>query len=427
MRVLMLVLAVTATASAQGLPTDTVPHDILPNDRNAVSHALNRLTWGIRPGDVDRVRERGLGRWVDDQLQPSRIDDTALAARLPGAMPVPASFATPQDARRWGREDAQRLAAEKLLRALHSERQLEEVLVDFWFNHFNVYAGKGRTAIYLRSYERDAIRPHVLGRFRDLLGATAKSPAMLFYLDNWQSGRPSRDGGGTLNENYARELLELHTLGVDGGYSQQDVTEVARIFTGWSIDPRDHSFRFTARFHDRAGKTVLGQTITPGGIGEGEQLLDLVARHPSTARHIARKLAQRFVGDEPSEALVARAAAKFRDTDGDLREVVRTIVASPEFFAPAACQAKFKTPLEFVTSALRATSVDAAPRPMLRTLQQLGMPLYMCQPPTGYSDEADAWVSSGGLVGRMNAAIAIARLKPGLDALTLGSPEFQKQ
>ena len=347
------------------------------------------------------------------------------------------------------------LGQQKLLRAVHSERQLQEVLVDFWFNHFNVFARKGpRIQPYLTSYERDAIRPHVLGKFRDLLGAVAESPAMLIYLDNWlssdpdgpdpqtvmrqrqrgmsggrrppigptrfdtpargqtprrQSPQPRRRGG--LNENYARELLELHTLGVDGGYTQQDVVDVARAFTGWTLDPPQlgAGFRFEPRLHDSGEKQILGQTIEAGGgKSDGERVLDMLARHPSTAQFIAMKLARRFVADDPPSAVVARAAATFRDTDGDLREVVRAIVTSPEFLSPEAYEAKVKTPLEFVVSAVRATGARTYnAQSLVRSLRELGMPPYLCQPPTGYDDTASAWINTGALLSRMNFAIAL--------------------
>ena len=333
------------------------------------------------------------------------------------------------------------------MRAVYSDRQLQEVLTDFWFNHFNVDARKNRDRFLLTAYERDAIRPRVLGTFRDLLEATARDPAMLVYLDNWMSASetgsvmPSRRAPGRdaaerkkaprgLNENYARELMELHTLGVDGGYTQKDVTEVARAFTGWTIEnPRRGSgFRFEPRMHDPGAKVVLGHTIKAGGgESDGEQVLDILAAHPSTARFIATKLARRFVSDVPPPALVDRAAARFRETRGDLREVTRTILTSPEFLSPDAYYAKVKTPFEFVVSSLRATATDVQDaRPIVRELQQLGMPLYMCQPPTGYKDTADAWVNTGALVSRMNYALKLARNDKDL-ALTLGAPEFQKR
>ena len=451
------------------------------DDPATVTHALNRLTFGPRPGDLDGVRQMGLAAWIDEQLHPARIDDRAAEARLPQLQEPPDS-SDPRDLRRFARLQIDTLASDKVLRAVYSERQLQEVLVDFWFNHFNVYAAKGRTAEYLPDYERDAIRPHVFAHFRDLLEATAKSPAMLFYLDNWLSADPNaaeriaemrqrfadlrgrrfgrrgvQPGAGIpappnrpqaananggkrtrgLNENYGRELLELHTLGVDGGYTQKDVIEVARAFTGWTID-RDRRFRFVPALHDNAAKIVLGHPIKSGGIDDGEQVLDIVASHPSTAHHIAFELAQRLVADEPPPALVDRAAARFRETKGDLREVVRTIVTSPEFLAPAARSVKFKTPFELVVSAVRTTGADVTDgKPFVQVLRQLGEPLYMCQPPTGYHDTADAWVSAGGLVTRMNFATRLASgdmpgvTLPGISpsnelALHLGSPEFQR-
>jgi len=407
------------------------------------------------------------------------------------------------------------LSEQKILRAIYSERQLQEVLTDFWFNHFNVDARKGPDRFMLTAYERETIRPRVLGKFRDLLGATAKSPAMLFYLDNWMSTDPAgphpvrnaararplgrgRFGGampqrmqpqpGTevggnpnrppspirrgLNENYGRELMELHTLGVDGGYTQKDVTEVARALTGWTIQgPRQGGgFRFEARLHDEGQKIVLGHVIKAGGgESDGEHVLDILAAHPSTAKFIATKLVRRFVSDTPPPELVARAAKKFSETDGDLREVMRTILSSQEFLSADAYRAKVKTPFEFIASAIRATGADVGDAmPLVRAINQLGMPLYQCQPPTGYKDTADAWVNTGALVNRMNVALRlasgqmpqisverdrlpsdgdamIARLLGGdasdttratvakastpqqMAALTLGSPEFQRR
>jgi uncharacterized protein (DUF1800 family) len=522
--------------------------EVVPNDERAVTHALNRLAFGPRPGEVARVTEMGLGTWIDRQLHPGQVPDPGIAAHLErlttltmdartlardivgparqerrrllqqagqasaagspemrGGPPVPDADrpeagrdrdpAMRTDTARRARQVFTDLGEAKLLRAVYSERQLEEVLVDFWFNHFNVFARKGRTEVHVGEYEREAIRPHVLGSFRDLLGATAKSPAMLFYLDNWISADPDASGQDApqrgrlvrrplldtlrnrargLNENYARELLELHTLGVDGGYTQQDVVEVARAFTGWTIGrPDEGGFRFVAAMHDRDAKRVLGHAISAGGgIEDGERVLDLLAAHPSTARHIAFKLAQRFVSDVPPTAVVDRAASVFRDTRGNLREVVRAVVTSSEFFAPEAHRAKVKTPFEFVVSALRAASADVRTAlPAIRALADLGMPPYLCQPPTGYDETADTWVSSGALVNRMNFAVALSGgglrgiTVPGLDggtaeamrariirdaladdvseatrstiarattakqalALTIGSPEFQRQ
>ena len=346
-----------------------------------------------------------------------------LASSSSGSDPQPPAPSPEQQAR--NNQVMRELAEQKLLRAIYSERQLQEVLTDFWFNHFNVDARKGRARFLLTTYEREAIRPHVLGRFRDLLEATAKSPAMLFYLDNWMSADPHAVRLGSqdarrpvnrrqpgLNENYARELMELHTLGVDGGFTQKDVTEVARSFTGWTIgNPRQGGgYVFNGRLHDAGEKLVLGHRIHAGG-GEhdGEQVLDILATHPSTARFIATKLVRRFVSDTPPPSLVERAAARFSDTDGDIRAVVRTIVTSPEFLAPEAYRAKVKTPFELIVSAVRATGADVSDAtPLVRALQQLGMPLYACQPPTGYRDSADAWVNTGAFVSRMNLALALS-------------------
>ncbi|MGE0865533.1 MAG: DUF1800 domain-containing protein [Vicinamibacterales bacterium] len=497
-----------------GRPEAGAPQPAAASDE-VITHALNRLTFGPRPGDVARVKAMGLQNWIDLQLSPARIDDAAMAARLarletltldsqtiqreysgpamierrerqrnapagddPDPVMRPPSRTTgqppeemaatrtrPSEAQLKDRQVMADIEEAKLLRAVYSERQLQEVLVDFWFNHFNVFAGKGATRNYLSEYEREAIRPYVLGNFRDLLEATAKSPAMLFYLDNWQNvseGSPSPGGAQRrpprrreapsptsgaavrpnrgINENYARELMELHTLGVDGGYTQDDIVNVARAFTGWTIRPRDGSgTQFAARLHDDKSKTVLGHTIKAGG-GEQdvERVLDILAAHPSTARHIATRLVQRFVSDTPPPALVERAAARFTATRGDLREVVRTIITSPEFSAPEALRAKVKTPLEFVVSALRATGAEVrSARPLARELREMGMPIYFCQPPTGYDDTATTWVSAGALVSRMNFAVELGKnqlrgvrvplTEEQTVGLQIGAPEFQRQ
>jgi uncharacterized protein (DUF1800 family) len=326
----------------------------------------------------------------------------------------------------------------KVLRAVYSERQLEEVLTDFWFNHFNVFVGKGVDRWMLPSYERDVIRPHVLGKFEDLLVATAKSPAMLFYLDNWLSvgsnsmqawGIPARPPGpywrrypprpqrpnpakarSGLNENYGRELLELHTLSVNGGYSQRDVTEVAKVFTGWTIDKPNEGggFKFDPRMHEPGPKFVLGHRIKPKGEDEGLQVLHMLATSPQTAHFISLKLAQRFVSDDPPPALVDRMAKTFLKKKGDIREVLSTLFHSPEFWADDAYRAKVKTPLEFIASAVRATGADVTDAmPLARQLNNLGMPLYGAQPPTGYSMKAETWVSSSALLSRMNFALQL--------------------
>ena len=460
-RILLILLGLTTSLTsveAQRRPA--------PADPQAIVHVLNRVGFGPAPGDVDRVQRIGIAAYVEEQLNPSRLNDDPLAVRLASFETLTlttreladrfylpalqqrraAQRAQGQDPEMRPTEPAapprgpemmmerramQELPQQKILRAAYSTRQLEEVMVDFWFNHFNVFAGKGPTRLYLTEYERDTIRPRVFGRFRDLLGAVAESPAMLFYLDNWQSaapqdsevmtrGRarrpmmivPNQNRRRGINENYARELMELHTMGVDGGYTQKDVQEVARAFTGWTIEtPRQGgSFRFEPRIHDNGEKIVLGTTLPRGGgKADGERVLDLLANHPSTARFIATKLARRFVSDDPPKALVERAAARFRQTGGDIREVVRTILTSPEFMAPEARRAKVKTPLEFVASAVRASGVDVRnAMPLVQSVNQLGMPLYMCQPPTGYSDKAEAWVNTGTLLNRMNFALTLA-------------------
>jgi uncharacterized protein (DUF1800 family) len=460
MRTLTSACALLLVFAAAGLRSGTAVAS--SDDNSAIEHVLSRMTYGIRPGDVAHVRAVGLDRFIDEQLHPERIADAALERRLAtlttlrlSSRDIAAQYEAPLLAARRARRDqadgagpdapkmmaseardANRVALElgesKILRAVYSERQLEEILTDFWFNHFNVDARKGPDRFMLTEYERDVIRPRVFGRFRDLLGATAKSPAMLFYLDNWMSGR-----AGGVNENYARELMELHTLGVDGGYTQKDVEEVARCFTGWTIDrPRDGGgFRFAPRLHDDGEKAVLGHRIrASGGERDGEQVLDILASSPATARHIATELVERFVSDAPPASLVDRVAARFVTTGGDLREAVRTILTSREL---RGAPPKTRTPLEFVAAALRTTGAEIADaRPLVRELQMLGMPLFQYQAPTGYPDTADAWLSAGALVGRMNFAIALAanrvpnvtidRREPAEAlALRLGGPDFQ--
>jgi uncharacterized protein (DUF1800 family) len=332
------------------------------------------------------------------------------------------------------------LTQAKLLRAIYSERQLEEVMTDFWFNHFNVFVDKGVDRLLITSYERDVIRPRALGKFEDLLVATAKSPAMLFYLDNWLSvgpnspqamgipphpygphGRPypprrpnqgKRPSG--LNENYGRELLELHTLSVNGGYSQRDVTEVAKVFTGWTIDTpyQGGGFKFDPRMHEPGPKFVLGHRIKPKGEGEGLELLHRLATSPQTAHFISLKLAERFVSDDPPPALVDHLAKTFLKKKGDIREVLAALFHSPEFWDDGTYRDKVKTPLEFVASAVRATGAEVDDAlPLIRQLNNMGMPLYGAQPPTGYSMKAETWVSSSALLNRMNFALALSNGK----------------
>ncbi len=345
------------------------------------------------------------------------------------------------------------LAEAKMLRAIYSNRQLAEQLDDFWYNHFNVFADKGADRFLITSYEHDAIQPHILGKFRDLLEATAKSPAMLFYLDNWQSvgpDAPQPRGQGNkakrgLNENYGRELMELHTLGVDGGYTQKDVTEVARCFTGWTINQpqRGGRFLFNPRLHDRGEKVVLGVTIPAGGgENDGEKVLDIVAHHPSTAHFISKKLAMRFVADDPPAELVNRMADVFLKTDGDIREVMLAMINSKEFWSVGAFRTKVKSPLELVASSVRAIGGDVGVAfPLVNQIAQMGEPLYRKLEPTGYSNSSREWANSAGLMARMNFSLQLASNKvPGvkietaaaktddpLAGIPLGSPEFQKR
>ena len=404
------------------------------SERQRTEHALSRLTFGARPGDVERVIRIGVDRWIDEQLHPERIDDRAVAARVARyekAVEIP-----PRDdkqmVRRTARKAVADVSAQRILRAAESERQLNEVMVDFWMNHFNVFAAKGLDRYLVGSYERETIRPRVWGRFEDLLMATAKSPAMLFYLDN------ARSRGGALNENYARELMELHTIGVDAGYTQKDVTELARAFTGWSIDrPKSGTvaFRFRSRVHDGGAKTVLGVRLQ-GGMDEGERMIRFLARHPATAKHIATKLCIRLVSDEPSPALVERVAKRFRDTNGDLRATVKAVLDSPEFWSSRG--AKVKSPFEYAVSAIRAAGgkIDD-PLPLARELRKMGEGLYLAQPPTGYPDDAESWSGSGATLARLDFVLALVHNKmPGVrvrasdaDALarTLGGKEFMRQ
>jgi uncharacterized protein (DUF1800 family) len=537
-------------------------------------HALNRLAFGPRPGDVDRVAAMGVDKWIDQQLHPDKIDDHGLDARLSpfrtlhmdtrqivenfpppqvikaiaegkqslpsdpakravyeaqleryqakkeqkqdsangdNAAPTASGKAVPMSDEEQNRRREDRLYADlkaedlldlppdqrmkamlkmspddqravetslkgdkrdefmqgmkpqqretvmainnpqqvvtgelvqsKLLRAIYSERQLDEVMTDFWFNHFNVFVGKGADRYLLTSYERDVIRPHAMGKFEDLLVATAQSPAMLFYLDNWLSVGPNSDFANGipkrnanynwrrpprpprpmptkqakgrrsgLNENYGRELMELHTLGVNGGYTQKDVTEVARVLTGWTLkQPKQGGgFVFEERMHDPGDKHVLGHRIKSSGEKEGREVLHILAHHPSTAKFVCTKLAMRFVSDDPPPALVERMTQIFLKKNGDISEVLKTMFRSPEFWTPEYYRAKVKTPLEFVISAVRASGAEVSDAmPLARQLQNMGMPLYGMQPPTGYSMKADTWVNSSALLGRMNFALAL--------------------
>ena len=322
-----------------------------------------------------------------------------------------------------------------LLRAVYSERQLYELMVGFWENHFSIFANKDDDRYLLTSYDRDTIRPFAMGRFRDLLGATAHSPAMLFYLDNWRSSvarpYPARDGkpagvDGGLNENYARELMELHTLGVDGGYTQKDVKEVARCFSGWTIQKPNEEGLFLYRpgLHDNGEKIVLGHKIPAGGgLADGERVLDILARQPATAHFIATKLARRFISDDPPASVIDRAAAVFMKTDGSIRETLRTIVTSPEFFSAPTYRAKMRSPFEYVAAAMRALNADTdGDRPVLDAIGRMGQPVFGRITPDGYADRSDQWLSSGAMIARFNFASALATNK--IKGTTIDAPKL---
>ena len=436
------------------------------NEEEAILHALNRLGFGPRPGQVEQIEKTGLENWIQAQIHPENIGDPVADARLAQFPALGLSAAgllaeyPPQDvaAKRLGmkvdeyQKHLQDLAKQpggmnslpfkdqneivnesmeaKIVRAVYSERQLAEQLDDFWFNHFNIFVYKDVDRWYLIPYERDAIRPHVLGKFHDLLEATAKSPAMMYYLDNSSSADPHAfdrlklhpvhprpeeklpplGGKRGLNENYGRELMELHTLGVDGGYKQEDVIEVARAFTGWTIEsPRENpAFYFDARIHDPGPKRVLGKNIKGGGIKDGEQVLDVLVKDRHTALHISQQLAERFVSDDPPPALVARMAKTFEKSKGDIRTVMTTMIYSPEFWSRTAFRAKVKTPFELVASTARALGADVdQPMQLVQWVTRIGEPLYQCLTPNGYSDKAAAWVSTGALLNRVNFAVAL--------------------
>lgn len=532
-------------------PQSAAPPTRTLTEEQRALHALNRLTFGPRPGDLQKVMTMGVNDWIEQQLHPEEIPDVLLEAKLAplrtlrmsnrdliqtfpnknlvkaaaeGKIPLPSDplkraiyevqislFAERQkqeqaardgkttDAETKARIDQQnrdtvtaqaesilalpkdkrmaailaltpderrvfvgnlpgqlrdRLQADfnadqreallamnspyslvtgelqqaKLLRALYSERQLQEVMTDFWFNHFNVYMDKDADQYLVTSYERDAIRAHALGKFKDLLVATAQNPAMLFYLDNWLSigpnspaalaankNKPGQAAAG-LNENYGRELMELHTLSVNGDYSQHDVTELARVLTGWTMQPLEQgaAFQFDPKKHDPGDKVILGRTIPENGVNEGMQVLDLLAHQANTAKFIAKKLAIRFVADDPPPALVDRLTQKFLASDGDIREVLRTLFKSPEFWSARTYRGKVKTPFEFVVSSLRATGTDvSSPGALLAVLNKMGMPLYQMVPPTGYSMAASTWMNSEALLDRVNYALALTDGKIG--------------
>jgi uncharacterized protein (DUF1800 family) len=508
-----------------------------------IVHALNRMAFGPRPGDVEKVRAMGLNRYIEQQLHPEKISDpvdaklssfTLLAlsnqelsqlyyerqsgtvkllqkrakeaqakemeaaaaagqTAPPNAQPKPNlrenmqnltmeerdALKDAMEARQKIQQAGYQLVQDKMIRAVESERQFQEVMVDFWSNHFNIDVTKKQCAVYKISDERDVIRKHSFGKFRDLLAASAKSPAMLEYLDNAQStapmntpavapqmlkrrkaqmeraaangnerakemlarmeqvekaaANPQRPRRGGLNENYAREIMELHTLGVDGGYTQKDVTEVARCLTGWTINRRTGDFEFAARRHDNGEKTVLGKTIPAGGgIQDGETVLDILSTHPSTMRFISTKLCRRLVADEPPASLVDKCVATWKRTGGDLREIYRTILTAPEFYSRAAYRQKIKSPFEYAVSSVRALGGTyalngrgeaglrmaafaerrgamnpAGNRMLAGQVATMGQPLYRYQAPTGYPEDSRKWVSSGALIARLNFSLAL--------------------
>jgi len=547
---LVALLAIYAFA----IPTFALAGDNKPaakklTEDQKIIHVLNRLGFGARPGDIDKVKAIGLQKYIERQLNPSEIDDPVAETKVKNLeifqmstaevfakYPNPTALLRQLDGGRRGAAEQQRadtakndaakkpeeqeptaeerrerqqklqalyreydlrpanqlvpqIAANRVLRAVYSERQLQEVMVDFWQNHFNVFSGKAAVRWYIPSYERDVLRKNALGNFRDLLVGTAQHPAMLFFLDNFQSVGPNAQAAGNgrlqqllrngnlnpqmrerikqrqgltdaeldqrlkqmqnvgqqqrgLNENYARELMELHTLGVDGGYTQKDIVEVAKAFTGWTIaDPRGYrraaaneikgrddraigrlqrmagvpgdidsgEFYFNAGWHDKSAKTVLGQKVDEGGMKDGLKVIDILIKHPSTAKFIARKLAVKFVSDNPSEELVGRVAEAFSKSGGDIKTTLRALFTDKEFFAPENYRAKIKTPFELAVSSIRALGADTNGGPaMLAMLNKLGEVPYGYQAPTGYPDTAEDWVNTGALLERLNFAVAIA-------------------
>lgn len=426
------------------------------------SHLLKRATFGPRPEEIIQLAEKGEGAlrlWVEEQLKPNTISDTEVDKKLQrfkslsmNNQQLATTFLKPkknQPAKK-NKEGTQNppkqilmeLIAQKFIRSVESKRQLQEVLVDFWFNHFNVDFRKGQTKWLITSYERDVIRPHVFGKFSDLLMATARSPAMLFYLDNAQSvksGFASSKGKKNtksirrgINENYARELMELHTLGVNGGYTQKDVAEVARILTGWTIDRKDEALKFVFKpsMHDQGSKEVMNIHFpAKGGEAEGIQLLQMLAKHPSTARNIAFKLAQRFISDDPPKSIVDKLSKIFTTTDGDLSALYRELFISSEFWSSRFANAKIKKPFHWEVSMIRAVGGkieidgDQDIHQLDAPIEQMGEAIYRCQPPTGFKDSAQFWVNAGALVTRMNFALRLSRHR--VNAVTFSSNYFR--
>jgi len=431
---LVIFLPVVLTRAAEAVP------------ERQIIHVLNRLAFGPTLEELRHVKTIGVERFIAEQLDPRSIPDPlelrwrldqldtlrlnpVQLRQLYGPLRIPRGFKPNPELEKAQGERVKvilRDASEaRMFRAVLSRRQLKEVMVDFWFNHFNVFSGKGLDDVWIGNYEEQAIRPFALGRFRDLLFATTKHPAMLVYLDNTLSsaaGSPGARGKQRgLNENFAREVMELHTLGADGGYTQEDVITLARILTGWTVNPRDarlypeYAAVFEGDRHDYDPKVFLGHTLKSRGKAEGEEALDILAHSPATARHISFELAQYFVVDEPPAALVERLAARFLETEGDIREVLKTLFASSKFWD--SYRQKYKTPYQFVISAVRAADVPVGNvRPLLGAMDQLGMPLYGCLTPDGYKNTEEAWLSPDATTRRIGFATALARGGLGLSA-----------
>ena len=412
----------------------------MDTDTRKILRALNRLAFGPAPGDLEQVKAAGLKAYIHTQLHPhtgrlpgelqTRLDALDTLRLSPAQLfeqyrpprPAPGQKRDPaavKAARQRARVLLVQATQARLLRAIASPWQLHEVMVNFWYNHFNVFAGKGLCHLWIGTYEEEAIRPHALGRFRDLLLATARHPAMLFYLDNWLSSAPGSPGArgrfSGINENYAREVMELHTLGVNGGYTQKDVDTLAYILTGWTLRP-GRGFYFDARRHDFSTKTLLGVTLPGNGENEGIQALEMLARHPATARHIAYQLTQYFVADQPPPVLVERLARRYQETDGNIQETLAALFQSAEFWSPELRGNKFKTPYAYVVSTVRASGLPVInTRPLQGALYQLGMPLYGCLPPDGYKNTQDAWLTPDAMMRRLSFATALASGRLPLD------------
>ncbi len=464
---LPLLLALLASPATAQEPKSDGSVSIELEQRELTSHILNRLAFGPRPGQVDEVLAQGWMNWVLEQLEPEKLDDSELDKRLaehspsmsmslgeimdkyrPAYTNIPPTRAEMMEANRLRAQCQRELTEFVLLRAVYSKRQFLEVMCEFWRNHFNIDHNKDQCQYTANHYEREVIRKHAFGKFGDMLMASAKHPAMLVYLDNARSQRPLSDEEKAklekyadkikrkgedkfsenriqdltrqrgLNENYARELLELHTLGVDNGYTQKDVTECARALTGWSVTfgrNKDHEFVFHPLVHDADPKTVLGWKFTGAdGIAEGETIINRLAAHKGTAQFISFKLCRYLVNDRPPAALVERVAKVFLENEGDLKKVYTAIIFSPEFRSRLNYRCKFKTPFEFTASALRATgAVVRNPGGTERNLELMGQPIYKKDDPTGYYDQAEAWLDPGVLVFRWNFALELAAARQG--------------